>query len=107
MTWDLRTWWDALPRKGWQQHAACAGMASEPFFSHFPETARRICATCPVADDCLVDALRCEPMIPAARAGVFGGMTPTDRQRFARLLEAEQVVVGDRWFARLDRGLAA
>lgn len=104
---NVRDWYAALPRRGWQRHALCQGLDQSAFFTRHPESAKRICARCPVSDDCLVDALRCEPVMLDARAGVFGGMCAAERQHFARTLEAHGIACGDRWFARIDRDMAA
>lgn len=72
------------PSDRWQDHAACRGMDPDIFF---PDNrggaqdldrwgpARRICAPCPVRDKCLQTALD-----DNETAGVFGGMTPTQRK---------------------------
>jgi hypothetical protein len=43
--------------------------------------ARRICASCPVAEQCLVYALRLESAGMASRYGIYGGTTPGERER--------------------------
>ncbi|MFE9845824.1 WhiB family transcriptional regulator [Streptomyces goshikiensis] len=70
-----------VPR--WHFHAACSGQP-EIFspLSGEPDTtkAKRICATCPVLDTCLTDAMSGEGRDPQwARAGVRGGLTPRER----------------------------
>jgi WhiB family redox-sensing transcriptional regulator len=68
----------------WQLSAACRGIASDVFFNPHGErrlhrrqrqyAAKRICATCPVIQDCLKWALTVrEPY------GVWGGTTPEER----------------------------
>lgn len=63
--------------------AACKGMDTEIFFPHYfrhgaYKEARRICATCPVIRECLQFALDTE-----ATEGMYGGMTPKQRERIA------------------------
>jgi len=91
----LGRWWDQHPHPGWRRRAECRDVDSAPFFARrCGLDAKRVCALCPVADDCLVDALRHESLGVASRAGVSGGMTPTERERFAQLLMAEGIPVG-------------
>lgn len=69
----------------WQHHGACVGRSPalfEPDDRGTPlpgawELPRRICASCPVRELCLVDALD-----PERRAdhGMRGGLTPTERR---------------------------
>jgi WhiB family redox-sensing transcriptional regulator len=67
----------------WREQAACRGM---PTAWWFPEdgqpadpAARRICLGCPVRMACLTEAIeRSEP------DGVWGGLGPGERRRFAR-----------------------
>lgn len=82
---DLPAYWQSLPRKGWVQHAACAGERRDAFFAYEGRTAsvkERLCARCPVTDDCLAFAIRTEPEELRLRHGVFGGMTPAERHTF-------------------------
>lgn len=68
----------------WREQAACAGMDTEEFFPlGRPGPARaqtnqvkRVCATCPVAQQCLEFALN-----NAIDYGVFGGMSADERRR--------------------------
>ena len=83
---DLHEYWASLPRTGWTRHAACAGMDGGAFFDNQPESAKTVCARCPVIDDCLAWTLRVEPEEFRCRHGVFGGMGPLERHRFAGLL---------------------
>jgi len=92
---NLRYWWDTHPAPGWRHRADCRNLAPGPFLGRrLSATAKRVCAACPVADDCLVDALRHESIGVASRAGVFGGMNAPERERFAQLLMAEGIPVG-------------
>lgn len=64
----------------WTQQAACVGTSLEDFFNDwgYPE-AKKICARCPVQSECL-KAYLFEPY------GVFGGMSPHDRENYRRAL---------------------
>ena len=70
----------ALPAPGereWQDGALCAETDPEAFFIEkggSSRTAKRICARCPVAAECLEYALR-----TFEREGVWGGLTATER----------------------------
>jgi WhiB family redox-sensing transcriptional regulator len=72
----------------WTEDALCRQVGSEPFFVDDGKSvapARRICARCPVTDDCLNYALTA--MTSATDVGgVYGGTTYTQR----RLLRAKR-----------------
>ncbi len=62
---DRSDWCDDLERlltpPAWHKHAACRGVGAKVFFPDRGESlelARAICATCPVARECLDEALR-------------------------------------------------
>ena len=65
----------------WMESAACVGLGHlfflEPGESSAP--AKKICAACPVRDECLADALT----HPEPWHGIFGGMSPRERRRLA------------------------
>ena len=68
-------------RLSWMDSALCAQVDPELFFPEYranavAAAARRICATCPVRDDCLRYALT-DPDLD----GIWGGTTPRQRQR--------------------------
>ena len=68
------------PSPEWAERAACRGMDQEIFFptqdmGYGP--AREICDRCEVRHDCLTEALALDPS--ADIAGMFGGLTPTER----------------------------
>lgn len=72
----------------WTEDALCYGMDPGIWFEDEPnydlETAREICARCPVAGICLADALAREKRAEArARAGVCAGTTPEEREALA------------------------
>ena len=75
---------------GWQQHAACRDTDPELWFvpgqgdawehhSHAAQLAeaKAVCASCPVAAECLAGAYE----QPIDRDGVRGGLTPRERER--------------------------
>jgi WhiB family redox-sensing transcriptional regulator len=66
----------------WTEHALCRQIGGEPFFVDDGKSvapARRICARCPVTDDCLNYALTA--MTSATDlGGVYGGTTYTQRR---------------------------
>lgn len=63
----------------WQQEAACAGKPSEWWFPHNPraktnyQSARKVCASCPVSDECLKYGL-------SEHDGMWGGQDPKERR---------------------------
>lgn len=71
----------------WTDHAACRGVDPELFFpvstrgpaQEDVAEAKRVCARCPVAAECLAWALRA-----GESAGIWGGTTPEER-RYLRL----------------------
>lgn len=69
----------------WRTRAACRGMDGELFFPNDSDTpgqanAKAICATCPVLDACLLDALDVEDRTGAySRYGIRGGLTGDER----------------------------
>lgn len=68
--------------ESWRADAACRGVDPNVFFPLADEeagSAKAICATCPVRDDCLDYAL-------ATRQGdgVWGGLTEVERRRLRR-----------------------
>lgn len=80
---------------GWQDRAACRGIASSVFFSPDSErgqararresNARPICRACPVLTQCRERALTTgEPY------GIWGGMTERERRQQARQLRRDE-----------------
>lgn len=68
----------------WANNAACRGQNLALFFTESKtgvEQAKRICARCPVREDCLDEVLRAEN---DARYGVYGGLTGKERTQLAR-----------------------
>lgn len=78
----------------WHDRAACRGLGTDHFFPQGEigtaaqvvyREAARICARCPVIEQCLRHALQAEGDTPAkSRAGVFGGLTPAQRHALHR-----------------------
>lgn len=69
------------------EDAACLGAATNTFFPAKAEdyaAPRAVCAECPLKTQqtCLELAMRAEKGTgPSGRAGMFGGLTPTERSR--------------------------
>src|SRR5437868_14346864 len=87
----------ALPEVGmteWRDKAECAGMADPTFATADPfhpkhddkdsdyEYARTICGRCPVAAECLEDAMATET--GTSRVGMRGALTPMQRAALGR-----------------------
>ncbi|MET8623683.1 WhiB family transcriptional regulator [Kitasatospora sp. NPDC004669] len=70
-----------MPDPAWITRAACAGHPDPDVFYPLPRSldhiaeAKRVCATCPVANACLTDALE-----RGDRHGVRGGLTEAERE---------------------------
>lgn len=71
-------------RAGWVRHAACAG--DERFYDRSTastsdiEDQREVCDRCPVAADCLLQALDDERRRPVGRASIRGGLLARERR---------------------------
>lgn len=63
----------------WMAEAACQGMPTAKFFEGRTDRAVTVCVDCPVMVRCLDYALE-----HRLRDGIFGGMTPGERQAEAR-----------------------
>ena len=80
----------------WTEHALCRGIDTSAFF---PEkggqrwtpfiTARDLCGRCPVADDCLLYALK-----NRERHGLWGGVPERQRRPLEHLTEEEAIAAG-------------
>jgi WhiB family redox-sensing transcriptional regulator len=68
----------------WKQHAACIGK-QQYFFDDFKATlvreAKKICADCPVREQCLDHAMKFQEY------GVWGGLTANERRVMKRRLK--------------------
>ena len=60
----------------WRTKAACHGLDPQAFY---PETAKAVCAVCPVQGACLEYALT-----RREKEGVWGGCTERERRRIIR-----------------------
>jgi WhiB family redox-sensing transcriptional regulator len=74
------------PDADWRKSAACSGVESDTFFPASEEetaanSARAICAECPVQEACLQYALSTNQT-----AGVWGGLDAGERRRMRRRL---------------------
>ena len=83
MALEEQTW---EPRPEWRDDSACAGADSEVFFPPGEDEAaampaKKICALCPVQEQCLEYALATNQT-----EGVWGGMSSGDRRRLRRRL---------------------
>lgn len=82
MTLSTITFEDELT--SWRDDAACAATPEVDFFPS-PEdvagisAAKEVCATCPVADDCLSYAIETRQA-----EGIWGGHTPKERVKLRR-----------------------
>lgn len=68
----------------WQSKGSCLGLDPELFFPEQGDNrnvnrARKVCATCPVQQECKTYALLC-----GEKHGVWGGTTNVDRRIFVR-----------------------
>ena len=67
-------------RPDWQAEAACHGMGNALFFADKGDNrpvaeAKAVCASCGVVEECLQWAIN-----TGSRHGIFGGLTPRERQ---------------------------
>lgn len=72
----------------WHRQAACREHDTQLFFPEPGEddeglTAKRICAGCPVRDQCLTDVMAWEQ--PSARYGIVGGLSVNERHQRHRV----------------------
>lgn len=76
-------------RMKWRSKAACQGWDTNVFFpqrGHLVAQAKRICADCPVTRECLEWAEE-----TSTYHGVFGGLSPNERERLRRTKERARV----------------
>ncbi len=79
----------------WRDQAACSGLPHSLFFPVGDDlevaiaNAKRICAICPVTDDCLEFALETNE-----KAGIWGGTSEEDRKALRRKWLATRRRVG-------------
>lgn len=89
---------------GWRARSACNGLDPAIFFPEIEEggdnhgaEAKAVCATCPVVETCLVDAIE-----SGQDVGIWGGTGESLRRWLARAWRAG----GETWTAALDAHLA-
>jgi WhiB family redox-sensing transcriptional regulator len=73
----------------WEADAACRGHDPELFFGEGPgdaATAKRICAGCPVSEECLATAIARDDTIAY---GVWGGVTGPVRTEWRRAAQRQ------------------
>ena len=66
----------------WRQHGACRGLDPAIFYpldDEDAETAKEVCAACPVQPACLEHAL-----VTREKEGIWGGATERERRRIIR-----------------------
>lgn len=77
---------DAWRRPGWADRAACRGLDANLFHPERGENtahAKKVCAACPVRDECLAYALT-----HYEKHGIWGGLSERERQPLRRDLVA-------------------
>lgn len=85
---------DIRPHDGWQQRARCNGVELTEFYGREGHNGAALhadaedvtdtwCRTCPVRRECLLDALARDE-----RWGIWGGLTPLQRDEYARIWKA-------------------
>lgn len=87
MSTELSIKFDDLGRPLWQQDSACHGMDPDIFFPErgsSTKEAKSICATCPVADQCLDYAL-----MNGEKFGIWGGKSERERRKIRKDRTAE------------------
>ncbi len=75
---------------GWAHTAACTGLESSIFYpatEDEADTAKAVCAQCPVQLDCLEHAIE-----RREHNGVWGGATEKERQRIIRRRRRERAM---------------
>lgn len=79
-----------MSRFDWHENAPCAEVGSDTFFAgkgrnDIVNEARKICATCPLTERCLEEAMRQEQgQAKEFRSGIRAGLSPTQRARLAQ-----------------------
>ncbi|HET6917244.1 MAG TPA: WhiB family transcriptional regulator [Acidimicrobiales bacterium] len=72
---------------GWQESAVCASVDPELFFPEVggtPQTAKGVCLSCPVRQECLEYAQALDAVLPTPVRGVWGGTSEQDRDAMRR-----------------------
>jgi len=87
----------------WEKQAACAVSDPELFFpnpSEPADEAKRICARCPVSEQCLEKALRTGDN----EHGIRGGLSPRQRQKLLDVARSRKRVDRDTVYRLIDLG---
>ncbi len=89
----------------WEKRAACAVSDPELFFPNLSDTesaeqAKRICARCPVSEECLEKALRTGDN----EHGIRAGLTPKQRQKLLDVARSRKRVDRDAVDRLVDLG---
>jgi WhiB family transcriptional regulator, redox-sensing transcriptional regulator len=75
---------ELVRRPAWHRQAACRGVGTAAFIigqgAQYEKRARRVCAGCPVRQECLETALAHGDTM----TGLWGGTTPTERKQMRR-----------------------
>lgn len=75
-----------LPDEPWMEEALCRHTDPTLFFPNTGgpvSAAKKVCAACPVTTDCLAYAMRIENDTDGGRIGVYGGLSPNERDALA------------------------
>jgi len=77
--------YEPMPDKPWRDQAACADAPDVDFFVTPDDAvgaarAKALCASCPVADDCLAFSIETNQ-----NEGIWGGTTPPERAKLRRM----------------------
>lgn len=95
--------------ENWKQHAACRDKPTDMFFPNRGDAVhavKRICAECPVRQECLDYALKIPNLV-----GIWGGMSGRERRNYRSQLRRDAVLAPIRhgtnggYQAELRRGL--
>ena len=94
--------WELLAKPAWAAEAACRDAPKAWFYPDLggdAGRAKQVCARCPVRAECLAAGQR-------EAHGVWGGMTPKERRRAARVArrQAEQQALADSGWVYTERG---
>jgi WhiB family redox-sensing transcriptional regulator len=68
----------------WQKQAACKETEISVWFGYGQKKAKEICSQCPVKMECLEYQLQFEEQNRYGRYGIYGGLTPAEREQLSR-----------------------
>lgn len=72
-----------IPGGRWRELALCRGADANLFYEQHPQTAMAVCAGCPVAIECLAEAIDTPTRDDF---GVWGGTGPRERRKLRKRL---------------------